>query len=118
MIEKLKRFVSEFSIVKDQDLPILHEFLEWAKNRVDYERSSEFIEAEKIRIHNEVGVLIDKLNRSRIINNFENHKLLNYIYINNQVNNYVPYFWERGMKEPRIQWLKEQIEKLENENKN
>lgn len=36
----------------------------------------------------------------------------------NQVNNYVPYFWERGMKEPRIQWLKEQIEKLENENKN
>lgn len=65
-----------------------------------------------------LGVLIDKLNRSRIINNFENHKLLNYIYINNQVNNYVPYFWERGMKEPRIQWLKEQIEKLENENKN
>ncbi len=44
------------------------------------------------------------------------HSLLNYLHRNIQVNNYFPYFWERGMKEPRIQWLKERIEKLENEN--
>ena len=61
-------------------------------------------------------VLIDKLNRTRITNNFESHSLLNYLHRNIQVNNYFPYFWERGMKEPRIQWLKERIEKLENEN--
>ena len=27
--------------------------------------------------------------------------------------NYCPYLWEKGEKEPRIKWLKEQIKKLE-----
>ena len=62
--------------------------------------------------------LIYRLDLANIISKSEGHKISNYIYENKPNITYFPYFWEQGMREPRIKWLKEQIEKLENENKN